>query len=213
MKLLILGATGRVGHELVTGALARGHAVTAQTRRPDPSGLPPTIRVARFDPTGPVEGHLAAVQGQDAVIDALGFRGAGEVRFFSDTTRVLLEAMRRTGVRRLIAITGVGAGETRGHGGFLYDRIVFPLFTRRIYADKDRQEALIRASGLDWTILRPAPFRSSPGSEPFHALTVVRPGTRLSRITPAEVARFALVCAEEGRHRGEAVFLGHGTAG
>jgi putative NADH-flavin reductase len=212
MKLLILGASGSIGRELVAGALERGLAVTAQTRAKGRS-FPAGVTAAVFDPLGAPDLWNAHLAGQDAVIYALGFRGRGEVRFFSDTTRSLLTAMQAAGVRRLVAITGVGAGETIGHGGFLYDRVIFPLFTRMTYADKDRQEDLIRASGIDWTILRPAPFKATPGREPFQVLTTVRPGTRLSRVTPAEVARVALDCAEKGHHRGEAVFFGHGVAG
>lgn len=212
MKLLILGATGTIGRELVQGALERGHAVTAQTRKGQP-GFPAGVMPAVFDPAGPPEAFVPYLRGQDAVIYALGFRGRGDVRFFSDTTRSLLAAMQATGVRRLVAITGVGAGETRGHGGFLYEHLIYPFFTQALYADKDRQEDLIRMSDTDWTILRPAPFRSSPGREPFHVLTEVRSGTRLSRVTPLEVARMALDCAEKGLHRGEAVFFGHGVAG
>jgi putative NADH-flavin reductase len=152
------------------------------------------------------------VAGQDAVIYALGFRGRGEVSFFSATTKALIAAMQASGPQRLIAITGVGAGDTKGHGGFFYDHLIYPLFTKNLYADKDRQEALIRASRLDWTILRPAPFKTRPGNEPFHILTAVAPGTRLSSVTPAEVAGLALDCAEQGLHRHEAVFFGHGVA-
>jgi hypothetical protein len=73
-------------------------------------------------------------------------------------TRILIDAMVGHGVRRLVAITGVGAGETKGHGGFLYDCILYPLFTKRVYTDEGRQDELIRASPLDWVIVRPAPF-------------------------------------------------------
>jgi putative NADH-flavin reductase len=212
VKLLILGARGTIGRELVTAALERGHIVTAQTRERQ-HAFPAGVTAAVFDPQGGPEAWVPYLRGQDAVVDALGFRGRGEVRFFSDTTRSLLAAMEEAGVKCLIAITGVGAGETRGHGGFLYDRVIFPLFTRALYVDKDRQEDLIRTSGTDWTILRPAPFNSTPGAEQFHILTGVRPGTRLSRVTPAEVARVALDCADKGLHRGEAVFFGHGVAG
>ncbi|WP_170064672.1 NAD(P)-dependent oxidoreductase [Caldimonas caldifontis] len=212
MKLLILGATGTIGRELVHGALERGHPVTAQTRQGQP-GFPAGVTPAVFDPASTPDIFCPHLRGHDAVIYALGFRGRAPVRFFSETTRSLLAAMQAMGVRRLVAITGVGAGETRGHGGFLYEHLIYPFFTQAIYADKDRQEELIRASDTDWTILRPAPFRSAPGREPFHVLTDVRTGTRLSRVTPPEVARVSLDCAEKGLHRGEAVFFGHGVAG
>jgi len=211
VKILVLGGTGRVGRLVVAQGHARGHAMTAQSRAPSPAGLPDGVATIAADPRDGAA-LAPALAGQDAVIMALGTTDRGPTTLFSDATRALLDAMRAAGVRRLVAITGVGAGETRGHGGFLYDRIVFPLFTRHRYADKDRQEALIRASDTDWTILRPAPFAATPGQEPFHALTQVGPATRLSRVTPEEVARVALECAETGAHLREAVFFGHGRA-
>ena len=211
MKLLVLGGTGRVGREIVAQGVARGHVVTVQSRGAGPNGLSTSVTMVRADPGDP-ETLTGAVAGQDAVIYALGCRGRGEVSFFSKTTKALLAAMHSSGVRRLIAITGVGAGDTKGHGGFVYDHLIYPLFTKNLYADKDRQEALIRASGLDWTILRPAPFKTRPGNEPFHTLTAVAPGTRLSSVTPAEVASLALDCAERGLHQHQAVFFGHGVA-
>ena len=63
--------------------------------------------------------------------------------------------MKMAGVRRLICVTGIGAGDSKGHGGFLYDRIFNPLLLKTIYEDKDRQESLIKASDVDWVIVRP----------------------------------------------------------
>lgn len=64
--------------------------------------------------------------------------------------------MKKHGVRRLVALTGIGAGDSKGHGGLFYDRIIYPFFIKPIYEDKDRQEQLIRESDLDWVIVRPA---------------------------------------------------------
>jgi putative NADH-flavin reductase len=211
VKLLVLGSSGTIGREIVGQAVARGHGVTAQGRSAAPGSLPASVAVVQANPHDQAA-LAAALIGQDAVIYALGFRGRGEVFFFSETTKALIAAMQASGPRRLIAVTGVGAGDTKGHGGFFYDRLIYPLFTKNLYADKDRQETLIRASSLDWTILRPAPFKSKSGHEPFHILTAVAPGTRLSSVTSAEVAGLALACAEQGLHRHEAVFFGHGVA-
>ena len=63
--------------------------------------------------------------------------------------------MNAAGVKRLITVTGIGAGDSRGHGGLLYDAILFPLLLRRVYDDKDVQEWIVRSSGLDSTIVRP----------------------------------------------------------
>jgi putative NADH-flavin reductase len=149
-----------------------------------------------------------AAAGQEAVIYAL---GAGTVRrttLFSASTRILLEAMERHRVRRLICVTGVGAGETRGHGGFLYDRILYPLFTSGIYADKDIQEDLIRRSPLDWTLVRPAPFRARTPKGPLQVATSVH-GVTLRAIAMAEVATFVVAELEQRRYVRQAVFIGH----
>jgi hypothetical protein len=105
-------------------------------------------------------------------------------------------------------VTGVGAGETKGHGGFLYDRILYPLFTKGIYADKDVQEALIRNSGLEWTIVRPAPFRAHTPSGPLRAVTNVERVT-LRKVSRLEVASFLLDELEQNRFVRQAVFIGH----
>src|SRR6266852_1910605 len=81
---------------------------------------------------------------------------------FSDATRILVTAMEKHGVKRLVCITGIGAGDSRGHGGFWYERLIFPLITKQTYLDKGRQEELIRNSSLDWIIVRPASFTNGP---------------------------------------------------
>ena len=98
-----------------------------------------------------------AIADCDAVISSLGtpmspFR---EVTLLSTATRALVGVMAQQNIHRLICITGLGAGDSRGHGGFLFDRLFLPLMLRKVYEDKDRQEDAIRASALDWTIVRP----------------------------------------------------------
>jgi len=86
---------------------------------------------------------------------------------------MLLAAMEEERVKRLVCITGVGAGETKGHGGFIYDHLIFPLFTKNRYADKERQEQMIRQSNADWTIVRPAPFSEAKPRRDFQVVTEV----------------------------------------
>jgi NAD(P)H-binding len=85
-----------------------------------------------------------ALEGVDAVIQALGIPGRDmmlrPVHLFSDATRVLIASMEETGVKRLIAVTGFGAGDSRNRGGCLYNT-AFHLFLGRAYDDKDEQEA------------------------------------------------------------------------
>jgi putative NADH-flavin reductase len=208
LRLLVLGATGQVGRLVVDQAIRRDHDVTALVRAPQKLGeTSALVTVVRGDALEP-NAVASAVRKQDGVLYVL---GAGNVRtttLFSESTRILLDAMQREGVRRLVCVTGVGAGDTKGHGGFVYDWIVYPLFTKAIYADKDRQEALIRDSGTDWTIVRPAPFRKHTLAEPVSVVTRVD-GIVLRRIAPHEVAVFVMDEAEQNRYVRQAVFIGH----
>jgi putative NADH-flavin reductase len=207
-RLLVLGATGRVGRLVVAEALKRRYEVSALVRTPEKlDHVADNVRVVRGDALDP-SAVAAAVTNQDAVLYVLGAGNVRRTSLFSDSTRLLLDQMQRQGGRRLISVTGVGAGETRGHGGFLYDRILYPLFTKGIYADKDRQEALIRQSATDWTIVRPAPFcrRTPPG--PLRIETRVR-DLVLRKISPQEVATFMVDELEQGRFIRQAVFIGH----
>jgi putative NADH-flavin reductase len=91
-------------------------------------------------------------------------------RLFSESTRILVDAMKAAVVKRLITVTGLGAGDSRGHGGLLYDAIVFPLLLKRVYDDKDVQESIVRSSGLDWTIVRPGLLKDSPATCSYRVL-------------------------------------------
>ena len=110
------------------------------------------------------EGTLArALDGCDAVVSALGTGiGFRKVGLLTVATRALVTAMTRNGVRRLVCISALGVGDSRGHGGFVFDRLFQPLLLRHAYKDKDRQEAAIRASSLDWVIVRPAMLTNDP---------------------------------------------------
>jgi uncharacterized protein YbjT (DUF2867 family) len=95
-----------------------------------------------------------ALTGVDAVIQSLGVSAGPEIifeptRLFSKATQVLVNAMEQAQVKRLICVTGFGAGDSRDHGGFLYN-VAFHLLMGRIYDDKDVQEGIVRRSKLDW---------------------------------------------------------------
>lgn len=208
MRLFVLGASGGVGSSLLEQAASRGHSITAQTRTAGKVTETAAVRVALGSPT---DGTFLRrnIGGHDAVVLCIGIDGIGKTILFSDTTEALIPAMRAAGVKRLVAITGIGAGDTRGHGGWFYNVIVFPLFTRNRYADKDRQEAMIERSGLDWTIVRPAPFTARAGSGPLQVHTGIPPGLQLRSITRPEVAAFILDCLENGTFIRQKPFVGH----
>src|SRR5262249_58585285 len=92
-------------------------------------------------------------------------------------------------VKRLSAVTGLGAGDSRGHGGIIYDSVVFPLLLKRVYDDKDVQEWIIGSSGLDWTIVRPGLLTNRPATGRYRILTATE-DWRFGVISPAHLPGF-----------------------
>jgi putative NADH-flavin reductase len=208
MKVLVLGATGSVGQHILQLGIERGHELTALVRNPEKlKSWERRVRAVKGDALDK-DSVEQAVRGQEAAIYAIGIKTIGRTTLFSESTRILIDAMERNRVKRLVCITGVGAGETKGHGGFLYDRILFPLVTKRVYADKEVQETLIQKSSLDWVIVRPAMFREGTPSGKLEAVTDVR-GVTLTRVSRVEVAAFVLDQLTDGRYLRKAVFIGH----
>jgi putative NADH-flavin reductase len=200
MNILIVGATRGVGRQLLEQALASGHAVTALARNPQRLATRhERLRILKGDILDS-DAVAAAMAGQDAVCCTIGVRTPWEQpAVFSEGTRNLLQAMKQTGVRRLLCVTGIGAGNSKGHGGFLYDRIFYPLLLKGVYADKDRQESLIEASDVDWTIVRPGFLTNGPLTGNYRMLTDMT-GITAGRISRADVAHFILKELESNRH-------------
>jgi putative NADH-flavin reductase len=157
MRVLIIGASKGIGLETTRQALEAGHHVRALARSATAMTLSdPNLEKADGDALKPedVEGAMADVH---VVIQTLGV-GLGDlwrpIHLFSDATRVMVAAMEAKGVKRLIAVTGFGAGDSGARIGAL-QRVPFQIVFGRAYADKSVQEQLIKDSDLDWTIARP----------------------------------------------------------
>ncbi len=200
MKILVIGATGPTGQQIVEQGLAQGHQVTALVRNPDKFEMQHnSLQIVKGDILDPAS--LDAVQQQDAVISSLGIKKIGlePVTVLSEGTKNLLQAMERHSVKRLICITGLGAGDSKGHGGLLYDKLILPLILRRIYDDKDRQEAEIRQSNLDWVIVRPGMLTNDPAKGNYRVLTDLT-GVTAGKISRADVAAFVLQQITDDRY-------------
>jgi putative NADH-flavin reductase len=191
-KILVLGATGGTGRLIVRQALARGHQVTALVRSPEKAGDLDGARLVVGD-VRDAKTLREALKGQDAVVSALGTPASPfrEVTLLSTATRVLVDAMKAAHVSRLVCITGMGAGDSAGHGGFLFDNLIFPLLLKKVYVDKNRQEAVVRDSGLDWVLLRPSVLNDKPGGNTIRALTDLS-GFHGGTISREDVATFVL---------------------
>lgn len=203
MKILVIGGTSGIGRLTADTALKRGHTVRAMGRSADElpqqvEGLEPFVGDA-------LDGNdvKKALSGVDAVVQALGIdEGIAmlwrEVTLFSRSTKVLLPAMREAGISRLIAVTGFGAGASKRAMSSL-ERFGHRLILGKPYEDKDRQEELLKASDLDWTIVRPTILTSGAASGRYKVL--VEPESWRNGLIPrADVAAFVVDEIERGDH-------------
>jgi uncharacterized protein YbjT (DUF2867 family) len=188
MKIALFGATGGTGRQVLAQALEQGHELAALVR--DPAKLGPH----RSDVTV-IEGDVldqsrvdACIDGADAVICVLGShknRDPIEAR----GTVPILDAMQRLGVRRLIAVTSLGVGDSADQLAAPF-RLFMKLTIGGIMKAKEEQERLIRASDLDWTIVRPGGLADGPKTGDYRAGT--DKSIRAGRIRRADVADFVL---------------------
>jgi nucleoside-diphosphate-sugar epimerase len=155
-RVLIVGATGGTGRQLVAQALERGYAVTVLVRNPSKLHVEhPQLKTIQGDVLDSTSVE-AAVRGQDAVISALGHkRFFYPTRILSEGTRNLLRAMEAHGVRRLVCSTALGLGNSVGRMGLLYTLAIIPVILPFYFWDKTHQERLIAASTVEWIIVRP----------------------------------------------------------
>ena len=152
MRVLIFGATGGTGRQLISQARDRGHTVTAFAR--DPAALEGDgVRVVRGDALD-ADAVARAIPDHDAVLCALGRPAARPGRVRSRGTQNIVRAMQASGTRRLVCQSALGIGGTRRQLPPRYRWLLVPLLLRPTFAEHERQEAVVRDSGLDWTIVR-----------------------------------------------------------
>ncbi len=192
-RVIIVGATGGTGRQLVAQALERGHAVTALVRNPSKLGIEhPNLRIIQGDVLDYASVE-AAVRGQEAVISALGHkRYFYPTRILSEGTRNILSAMETHSVPRLVCQTSLGIGETFGRLGLYYTLFVIPVILPFYFWDKTRQERLIAESKLEWVIVRPGALTNGEKRGAYHRGREVGSFFGTVRISRADVADFML---------------------
>lgn len=192
MHISIMGANRGVGFQLLTQALEEGHTVTALVRDPRKLTIEhQKLNVVEGDIRDP-ESVERATTGQDAVCSCIGIGPTRKpVTVFSEGTQNVLRAMHKTGVNFLICVTGIGAGDSKNHGGFLYDKLFNPLVLKTVYEDKDRQETLLKESDVDWIIVRPGFLTNGPKRGRYRAITDLT-GVKAGKTSRADVAHFIL---------------------
>jgi uncharacterized protein YbjT (DUF2867 family) len=205
MHILIIGATGGTGRQLVQQALDLGHQVTAFVRKPAKLKMEhPNLRVAQ----GNVLDYASlesAMRGQSAVVCALGHkRFFYPTRILSEGTRNILRAMKAGHVPRLVCESSLGVGNSVGRLGLLFTLFVIPVILPFIFWDKVRQEKLIEESDTDWIIVRPAVLTNRPPRRNYRHGPDVGNYVLSNRIARADVADFMLKQLTDDAYLGQA---------
>jgi putative NADH-flavin reductase len=192
MRVLILGASGATGLEVVQQALAQGLSVTAFVRDPDRLTVGgPTLRVAQGD-VGDYAAVASAVEGQDAVISTLGVsRPLHSDPVVVEGIRHTLRAMEERSVSRLVYMSFIGVRDSRAAAGPVIRFVAkFPL--RHEIADHEKKEALIRASRCDWTIVRAPKLSNAPRTGRYREGEEIAADSLFPTLPRADVAAFLL---------------------
>lgn len=192
-RLLIVGATGGTGREIVLQALERGFTVTALARNPSRLTIThPKLTVVRGDVLD--EDSLdAAMRGQEAVISALGHkRYLYPTRILSDGTRNILRAMEAHGVPRFVCETSLGIGDSAGRMGLYYTLFTIPVVLPFYFWDKTRQERIIAGSDREWIIVRPGVLTNADRRAGYRHGFPVGSFLWTVRVSRADVADFML---------------------
>ena len=204
MKLVVFGATGKTGQEIVKQSLAQGYEVTAFVR--DSS----TITLEHGDlniMTGDIYEFTMvkqAIQGQDAVICSLGTSELGKTTVRSEGTANIIRAMKENHVKRLVVISAMGVAESWSTLSFV-NKLFFATLLRNAREDHEKQEVIVKESNLDWTIIRPSGLTDTPLTESYDLGENILAKT--SQISRADVAHAIIIEVRENTFLHKAVTI------
>jgi putative NADH-flavin reductase len=195
MRVALLGGTGRIGALLLTQALESGHEVTALARNTDALSPARGLTPIPGDATD-AQAIAATVDGADAVVSALGPRGAKAPSLLESAARNTVEAMSKTGARRLICVSAAGAFIDGDPNMSALVKFILPRIFATQFADVRAMEQVVRASDLDWTLVRPTRLVDSAATGKYRtAPDYAPPGGR--KISRADVAQFIGAALEQ----------------
>jgi putative NADH-flavin reductase len=199
MKIAVLGATGSVGRELVTQALAADHEVTALVREQPRTGEIDCRVALVVGDAANVDAVNRVVDGNDAVVSALGHVKGAPDDLLARTSANLITAMRGDGVERVVVLSSPAVDDLEDRPGLFYRaaRMLLGIVMPSVVRDHRDQARLLEESGLDWTLVRgPLVFTDGPHTGRYHAGPITREsGAGISR---ANLAEFMLTTATNG---------------
>lgn len=196
MRIAVFGASGRTGRLVCERGIARGHEIVAHLRTPS--------KLADADQAiERVEGTLddrasleKALAGCEVAISALGTTDRKPNTVLSDGTRAILETMRGAGVGHFAAVTSLGCGDSYAQVNSRLMKLIIRTLAKEIWADKDRQEEVIRQSGIDHLIVRPGGLTEKPARGEWTELRTGDTSKGKQMIARADVADYILARCE-----------------
>jgi putative NADH-flavin reductase len=189
-RLAILGATGGIGSQLLSWAVDAGYPVHVLARRASAVPRRPGVTVTEGDATDPAA-MADAVATADAVLSALGPRGATTPGLLASAASAVTQAMTKSGARRLICVSAAGAFINEDPAANPLMKMILPRIFARPFADVREMERVVRASALDWTLVRPTRLVNAPGTGGYR-IRDRYPPPGLTRIARADVAQFMI---------------------
>lgn len=190
MKVIIFGATGTIGKLAVQKMLDDGHDVTAFSRHPETLKINNSkLRRHAGDARSP-ENVASAIVDHDAVVITLGSGLSRKSTIRSEGTMNVIQGMQAHGVKRLICQSTLGAHESWSNLNFFWKHIMFGMLLRPVFLDHELQENLVRASGLDWTLVRPSAFTDGPATGAYKEDFKASFRALKLKISRADVAQF-----------------------
>ncbi|MDX8355205.1 NAD(P)-binding oxidoreductase [Cognatiyoonia sp. IB215182] len=211
-KVLVIGATGKIGRLALTALAAEGHKVTAFGRSADRIAPFDGLRVKKGDVTSASDLD-AAMRGHDTVILTFGAPlNRQTILHGTDVcevgTRNVVAAMKNACVPRLIAMTSIGAGSSAGQGRWPFRNFIAPVILRNILRDRTAQEEVVIGSDLpEWAIVRPAELTDGVAQESLREFTVFDDGPGPTVVSRASVAGYLAKLVTDKRYDGSAVLI------
>lgn len=195
MRLAVLGGSGRIGQHILASALESGHQVCALARRPQALAAASGLTVIRGD-VADASAVADLVADADAVLSALGPRGAKTPALLATAGHNTVAGMGKTGVRRLICVSAAGAFIRADPDSGVLVKLILPRVLAKQFADVREMEEVFGASDLDWTMVRATRLVNSPPTGQYRVRPDYPPpgGGKIAR---ADVARFMLTCLTE----------------
>jgi uncharacterized protein len=189
MKIIVFGATGRVGSCVVEQAAAAGYEVTAFVRDSKRAPQLDGVSIATGDALSAEDVHAALSNGFDAVVSGIGIAGGlAKTTLVTDATRIITEEMKMRGIARYLAVSGVAEMTDITAGGKVTNAILKATPIGNAIRDHDGAFAIVRASGLDWTLAGCGYIKSGPRRNEYSTSVIFPGGFKV--IHPPDVADF-----------------------